>query len=210
MKTIKENKFKIPANAEKLIQLQRTELGDNLGELFYKSVEIDYNEIKSSLNDYKVALDIGCGVGGIDYFLGKRNPNAKLLLLDKTEVEDRIYYGYERKGCFYNNLKITSEFLSLNEVTNDSRFIDIGSEEFPNEKVDLVISLISWGFHYPINTYLDKLDKILSEDGIIIVDLRKISYEEGLNEFKKLGYIPEILVERQKYYRVKFTKSKSL
>lgn len=45
-----------------------------------------------------------------------------------------------------------------------------GNDEFPTKQFDLIISLLSWGFHYPIETYLEKAKKI--KNGILILDIR--------------------------------------
>lgn len=39
--------------------------------------------------------------------------------------------------------------------------------------LDLVISLVSWGFHFPVSTYLDQVHDLLREGGRLILDLRK-------------------------------------
>lgn len=39
-------------------------------------------------------------------------------------------------------------------------------------KFDLIISTISWGNHYPIQTYLKQVDRVLSKRGVLILDVR--------------------------------------
>ncbi len=39
--------------------------------------------------------------------------------------------------------------------------------------VHLVLSLLSWGFHYPVHIYLDQVYQLPSPDGIVILDVRK-------------------------------------
>jgi len=39
--------------------------------------------------------------------------------------------------------------------------------------VDLVVSLISWGFHYPVPVYLDQVRALLRPGGRVILDVRK-------------------------------------
>ena len=41
------------------------------------------------------------------------------------------------------------------------------------EALDLVISLISWGFHYPVAVYADQVREILRPGGRVILDVRK-------------------------------------
>ena len=54
--------------------------------------------------------------------------------------------------------------------------VDIGNREFPTEQqFDLIISLISWGFHYSIDTYLDETAASLAKGGVMLLDIRKDS-----------------------------------
>jgi SAM-dependent methyltransferase len=199
-------KFILTEEMQKYIKLQRTNLRDNIESRYYKNVEDDYVGIISHLNNYTSVLDIGCGIGGIDYFLGHRNPSAEIYLMDTTGTDAKIYYGYQKRGCFYNSLELAKDFLRDNEVENKITVINVeGKYELP-ETVDLVISLISWGFHYPIETYLGQVDKILTKDGIIICDIRKGAYVDSVNAFTKLGYMFEVICEREKYLRMKFKK----
>ena len=48
--------------------------------------------------------------------------------------------------------------------------------------IDFVISTISWGFHFPVSTYLKSVANVLSENGILIIDIRKDT--GGENELK--------------------------
>jgi hypothetical protein len=71
---------------------------------------------------------------------------------------------------------ISKENIHLLEVTEEYK-IDAPPE------MDLVVSLISWGFHYPLSTYLDQVYNLLRTGGHLIIDLR---YREGgLEELEK-------------------------
>jgi SAM-dependent methyltransferase len=148
-------------------------------ELFNDDIRRDFEQIRFALPERcGRILDIGCGVAGIDVLLHGHfaSCNPVLYLLDKSQVERRVYYGFERKGAFYNSLDVTSEVLTANGVaaenihllqaTDDHR-IDI------DQPLDLAISLISWGFHYPAETYLDRVYELLRPGGHLILDLRK-------------------------------------
>ena len=198
--------LKITDKQAKLINLQRTGFSkdDDISVVYYKSLQNDYNDIRAFLGEYKSVLDIGCGMAGIDLMLDR--PDATFYLFDKTQVEKRIYYGYNKKGCFYNSLDEAKSFLKDNGMTGDIYLIDIanGGQLDNLINIDLVISLISWGFHYPIYTYIHKIDKILSQDGTIIVDLRKEKAAESIQEFEKLNYGHTTIRKYQKYFRTIF------
>lgn len=132
-------------------------------------------------------LDIGCGVAGIDVFIYKHYDNRPCAyLLDKSQLEKSIYYSFKRKGAFYNSLNIAREVLAINGIAaekinlieaNDNNDINV------SKKMDLIISLISWGYHYPVEVYIEQVCEKLNVNGLLIIDIRKQS--DGLAELKK-------------------------
>lgn len=126
----------------------------------------------------KLVLDIGCGVGGLDAFLAadSRLSEARFVLLDKSMQQAVVHYGFQDVGAYYNSLQAAEQLLVRNGVSKeriglleaeDSRKIKL------QEPVNLVISLLSWGFHYPVAYYLPEVSRILAEDGAIVLDVRK-------------------------------------
>jgi len=151
-----EWKVIVPESAEKWIKIQRTKLTKPYAEAVYD----DYKEIEPFLpKDVNTILDIGCGLAGIDVFLRERYPNATIMLKDGDGME--VFYGWNERCKFYNSILATEEFLKANGV---EAFWHCGEM-----KADLVISLYSWGFHYPLSTY--------DVSGYIIADLRKKNEE---------------------------------
>ena len=96
----------------------------------------------------------------------------------------RIYYKFEAEGAAYHSFAFSRQFLIDNGVpAHNIVSIDIGREAFPSErKFDLVVSLLSWGFHYPIDTYLDQVHGVLTDEGCMIVDARN-----NTGGMKKIG-----------------------
>ena len=75
-----------------------------------------------------------------------------------------------------------------------------------NEKFDLVVSLISWGFHYPLSTYLDQVYQKMALGGVLIIDVRKVTMSDPLTELRtKFGDV-SIITESNKHMRVAATK----
>lgn len=124
-------------------------------------------------------LDIGCGLGGVDIFLGRHYSalDPHFYLLDVDGISDKIEYSFKEKASHYTSLASTRRFLIANGLRDDHiHTIDIGRQSFPEGiQFDLVISLISWGFHYPVGTYLDQVVKSLSPEGVVILDVRRAS-----------------------------------
>jgi SAM-dependent methyltransferase len=144
---------------------------------FLKDIRNDFLSLKGVLPaKVENVLDIGCGIAGIDLFLYQNYKNHKpnLFLLDKEGISD-VYYGFEEEASFYNSLSLSESFLTLNGVPkNKIHTINISKQDFPSEnKFELIISLISWGFHYPVSTYLNEAYDSLSDNGILIIDIRK-------------------------------------
>lgn len=156
--------------------------------LFSEDMKNEYVNISNYLPlKVKNILDIGCGIGGIDVFLSKhylqQNPN--FYLLDKTEMPRKVYYSLTKKGCYYNSLSVTKNFLVNNGISEDRIFLQEATDDNKigfNVKFDLVISLISWGFHYPVETYLDQVYDKLEQGGVLIIDVRK--GDQGLEKLK--------------------------
>jgi hypothetical protein len=65
--------------------------------------------------------------------------------------------------------------------------------------VDLCISLISWSFHYPLETYFDDVLECLSDDGSLLLDFRRGTgqLDKARNYFE--GF--EIISSTEKYRR---------
>jgi SAM-dependent methyltransferase len=154
-------------------------------------------------------LDIGCGVAGIDVFINQhyRNSNIRFYLLDKTSIDGSVYYGFRQKGAFYNSLSVAKELLYQNSVpennilllkATDTADVNVG------EKVDLVISLLSWGFHYPVSTYLEKVYSLLSDNGKLILDVRRET--DGLVLLENKFNTCIVLTEQEKCFRILCTK----
>ncbi len=138
----------------------------------------EYETMKAHLPaKCKSIVDIGCGVAGVNIFLQKHyDESVDFYLLDKTETNEEIYYLYNDKGAFYNSLNIAQDVLLENGIEKKNiHLVEATENDDINIKgsVDLIISLISWGFHYPVAIYLDKAYKKLSKGGHLIIDVRK-------------------------------------
>lgn len=197
-------------NYNRMVEFEAKLRSTKIKAMYLTVMESEYLSIKESLPDNcSRVLDIGCGVAGIDLFLNQHYLNSELefFLLDKNRIEDNVYYDYEAKGAFYNSLGIAREILVNNGMdknkvhlieatTNNSIEIDEG--------IDLVLSLVSWGFHYPVSIYLDKVYDLLNEEGTLILDIRKNTDGLELLTQRFGGY--RVILETSIYFRVCATK----
>lgn len=175
-----------------------------LSALYTADIRSEYTSIQPALPSHAAnILDIGCGMAGIDVFLFEHYDRlTRLYLMDKTRL-DRIYYGFEAEASFYNDKQLTKKFLMLNGVPESAfHFVEAvpGNIERLGMQFDLVISLIAWGFHFPLTTYLDEVLKSLRKGGRIIIDLRIESDGEATLRSRNLPY--ECILEHEKYRRV--------
>lgn len=176
--------------------------------LFSKDMLREYNSIRDFLpKKVEKVLDIGSGVAGIDAMVDRHYKEigitADFYLLDRTKMDTDVFYGIKERASFYNSFAVSKLLLTKNamkaerihtqEATDDSKI------NF-NTKFDLVMSFISWGFHYPVSTYIDQVYNLINAEGVLIIDVRKNSGGKELLE-SKFGNI-KVIAERQKHERI--------
>ena len=148
--------------------------------LLNEDMQSEYEDIRPSLPDRaRNILDIGCGVGAIDVLLYRHfrgRDDVQIYLLDKSRVESRVSYGFHREEIFYGSLDVTRSVLTENGIPTENIHLREATEDHridvPGE-LDLVLSLASWGFHYPVSVYLDRVYSLLRPGGRAIVDIRR-------------------------------------
>ncbi len=117
-------------------------------------------------------LDIGSGLGIINIFLNNFYEDAYFTLIDKNYVEKKVSYGFDEIGQFYNDFNITFDFLKINGIKEEHLdLVNVDSIKKINKKFDLVISLLSLGYHYPLQQYIEFLKKNSHKKTVFIFDL---------------------------------------
>jgi SAM-dependent methyltransferase len=174
--------------------------------LYSADMHSEYESIKDYLPETCAAvLDIGCGVAGIDIYVNRHyaTQTPDFHLLDRSHVERRVYYMFNKRAAFYNSLDVARRLLIANYVAahrvhthdaNPNSALDVPGG------IDLVISLLAWGFHFPVETYAGQVRDRLSDDGVVILDLRKGT--GGLASLKRIFGRVTIILETEKYDRV--------
>ena len=139
-------------------------------------------------------LDIGCGLAGIDAWIYHACGKPALCLLDR-EGRSEVYYGFRADAAFYNSLALARRLLEMNGVpAGQITTVDVDTQPLPrNRRFDLVISLLSWGFHYPLDTYLHYVKAQLTDDGAVIVDTRRDTggYDTLIDQFDQVTVVEE-------------------
>jgi hypothetical protein len=128
-----------------------------------------------------IILDIGVGIGGYHKkWIREYSNNATLYLMDNSEFNIRaLSYGHGCSDRYYNSLFLTKKFLyNVNNPKVKVDSIEI-KEEYPSkipDHLDLIVSFISWGFHYSLEDYWSTIIHRMSLfSSIILIDVRKNS-----------------------------------
>jgi SAM-dependent methyltransferase len=158
-----------------------------------KMVMRDYDMIKDFL-PYSACnvLDIGCGLGLINLALGEKYSDCDFHLLDKTqELNTEKISGFNEKYTFYNSLPAAKKILQNNGINESKIHIYEVEDENINllkeYKFDVILSFLSCGWHYSVDIYRDLILSSLSDDGIVILDIRHNTNElEKAKEFLTL------------------------
>lgn len=159
-----------------------------------------FGQIVRAQPEAKYVLDLGSGIGGIDMLLIRRKGvHATLIDGDTTDVIPTRAHLHRDP---YNSKSATIEFLEANGC---------GCHSFSYKTPDLlggattyfdtIVSLRSWCFHYPPETYLDAVKSLCFLKAKLILDVRldKPEWRETLRRsFKEL----HILECTRKFERV--------
>ena len=130
-------------------------------------------------------MDIGCGLGILCIYINQKyqnNPN--FYLLDKNTVDTKIKYGFSKDYESYNDLNETRNILLKNGLSKEQIYIkNVDQEITIDNKINLVISLKSMGYHYPIENYINLIKKTCSTETAFIFDVFEEKY--NLRDVKK-------------------------
>lgn len=175
--------------------LLRAEARDNREQILrvaFDELRADFERIAPEvrrLSPRRVA-DIGSGYAFVDLLM-HRAFDCDVVLIDIEDSDER-HFGFEDSGAGYSSLKKAREFLKANGVpderiiTINPRTDDLGAAG----EVDLAMSLISCGFHYPAQTYDKFFHNQVAPTGGIVLDVRKgsggIPYLKGFGRTKIL------------------------
>jgi len=167
-----------------LVKMQRPYIqGDSNQEIFenyLQDVAQDFDDIKSYLQDTKYLVDLGAGMGGIDYMIKQQFPNIEIVAMDGEQVVDGEHYGYTDNLQFYSNNSVAEKFFKDNNLS----VIFCPAADDVVVDCDTLISLNSWGFHYPVHRYIKFVKQ--NRPRTIILDLR--IGQQDLSDLELLGY----------------------
>ena len=136
--------------------------------------------------------DIGCGYALFDLFLARESA-ASVVLID-IEQNTRRHFGYAEQGAAYSNLSVARRLLEANGIpaerieTVNPENADLGAVA----PVDLAVSFLSCGFHYPASTYATYFRDSVVPGGTIVLDLRAATATAQLAGLADLGPLEDL------------------
>lgn len=136
--------------------------------------------------------DIGCGYAFFDLFLA-RDLGSDLLLID-LESNERRHFGFQEEGAAYASLAVARQLLEANGV-GAGRIETLNPRDQAPEAagpVDLAVSFLSCGFHYPVSLYLPFLAQALQPGGAAIFDLRAATAAAQAEQLAALGTLTDL------------------
>jgi SAM-dependent methyltransferase len=169
--------FKFPDDKEtmKILNLQVT---NKERDAYLKISESEYSLYKEYIpKSVKRVVDLGCGLGRASIYLNSQLDNdPRFIFADYNEVSEKVKYGWNPQSSTYNSLRKTKEFAVLNGMINFST-LDLGVKDLSGiDNVDIIISVLAVGFHYPVEGYLSDFHRMIKDDGIIVLGIRPKEY----------------------------------
>lgn len=122
-------------------------------------------------------LDIGCGLGLVDLYIHHHyNTDINFTLVDANDtiVDTHRIRGFNKNYVFYNSMSYVQQFLVNNGIRKDNlELVNIMTQKFVTEKkYDVILSFLACGWHFSIETYMDIFENNLSDNGVLILDIR--------------------------------------
>lgn len=125
-------------------------------------------------------LDIGCGLAWESRLINKKYDTTLWLLDGDSSTNDNKpvgskdinYHTTADSFLFYHSLALLDNKFKEFGLTN-YKLMDTNNIQIPDTiKFDIIVSWLSCGFHYPVSTYKDLIQKHSTEQTRIFVDIR--------------------------------------
>lgn len=173
---------------------------------YYEKKQHSFNVLDNYLDKISFKpnsiLDIGCGLA-IETELFQKKYNSEIFLLDDdfdnniSNQSRDVFFGPADTLKFYSNLE--DLFESYKERNLKYNFIYAKNPVIESSiTFDLIYSNRSYGFHYPVETYIELIKKHSHDNTIIVLDM----WKETFNEQKKFCNIIEIIEDGEQHCKV--------
>lgn len=136
--------------------------------------------------------DIGCGYGFFSLFVAQAF-GCDVTLID-LENNERRHFGFAMEAAAYSSLVVAKKLFMANGIA-ESRITTLNpvdDDVLAIARPDLAVSLLSCGFHYPVDSYQEFFEKTVADDGAVILDLRESNALAQLKTIAPLGGIEDL------------------
>lgn len=130
-------------------------------------------KIFKNLPNESTIVDIGAGSSLVDLALASLFPDKdfKFILVDSGDDDinklDNTFTHYNEHGYnTYNNWSFVKKVIELNKLPLKN-FTFVHPNDFKECSADVIMSFSSWGWHYPLSTYLDIVNAGLKKNGYL-------------------------------------------
>jgi SAM-dependent methyltransferase len=177
-----------------LIDAELDRLGADVARRAAGVIHAEYRAMEPLLRELapQRVADIGCGYAFFDLFVA-RDLKSHVVLID-LESNNKRHFGFKQEGAAYSSLSRAQALLRANGVEAD-QVSTLNPRDEPAEKiepVDLAVSFLSCGFHYPVDSYLPFLDRALRPGGAAIFDLRETTALAQAAQLEKFGTLEDL------------------
>lgn len=127
-------------------------------------------------------VSIGPGNGLFELFLLDEGNTTDLMLID-IERTPGHYHGFNSKGSGYASLSATKKFIEDNvDASLKIHTCNPSMQHLPDFKFTLLVSILSMGFHYPCDEYVDFVLRNGTEGSLVVIDKRIGAPDSGFEK----------------------------
>ena len=152
-----------------------------IGTKYYEAMQSEFLTFKEYIdfNEDEHFLSIGGGLGGLELIINENLQNKNYHFIERNFVSKKVVYGWSGKvnNEAYNDLNIQKSFLEINGMKpSQINIFDYDKDKLPDQKFDVIISLLSLDYHYDFEIYVEYLRKISHLNTKIIFDTIRPDY----------------------------------
>ena len=152
-----------------------------IGIKYYEAMQSEFLTFKEYIdfNEDEHFLSIGGGLGGLELIINENLQNKNYHFIERNFVSKKVVYGWSGKinNEAYNDLNIQKNFLEINGMKpSQINIFDYDKDKLPDQKFDVIISLLSLDYHYDFEIYIEYLRKISHLNTKIIFDTIRPDY----------------------------------
>ena len=176
---------------------------EQIGIRYYAAMHKEFLTFQNFINSDQdqLFLSIGGGLGGLELIINQNIPSKKYYFIERNFISKKVKYGWGGtiNNEAYNDLEIQKRFLENNGMQNSQiNIFDYDKDKLPEQKFDVVISLLSLDYHYDFEIYAEYLKKIAKPNTRIIFDTIRPDYFLKVFKSVKILAIQENTIHKSK------------